>query len=164
MTAVPGSRIRLGARAYLISRSRNTALGVSHPVILRTLRPQAELVIGDNFRASGVTLCAANRITIGHRVMMGANVTVVDTDFHAADPLVRASAEDAASARSTPVDIGDDVFVGMNAIILKGVQVGAGARIGAAAVVTRDVPAGAVVAGNPAVIISSAKSVEGPMQ
>jgi acetyltransferase-like isoleucine patch superfamily enzyme len=52
------------------------------------------------------------------------------------------------------VRIGNDVFVGMNATILKGVSIGDGAVIGAGAVVTRDVPAGGIVGGNPARILT----------
>lgn len=149
-----GSSIEVGDDTYLISRSRNTALGVNHPVILRTLGRTATIRIGHFFRASGVTLCAAKSIVIGDRVMFGANVAIVDTDFHASDPPVRASPGDAANAKNAPVTIGDDVFVGMNAMILKGVTIGNAARVGAGSVVTRDVPAGAVVAGNPARLIS----------
>jgi maltose O-acetyltransferase len=51
---------------------------------------------------------------------------------------------------SRPVEIGDGAWIGIGAILLKGVQVGADARVAAGAVVTRDVPPGARVAGNPA--------------
>jgi acetyltransferase-like isoleucine patch superfamily enzyme len=151
------SSVRIGDRAYLISRSRNTALGVNHPIILRTVKSGARIGIGHRFRASGVTLCSANGIAIGDRVTLGANVTVADTDFHASDAQVRSSPEDASEAKNARIAIGDDVFVGMNALILKGVTIGPGAVIGAGAVVTRDVPDGAVAAGNPARIISPTK-------
>ncbi|MFA4943139.1 MAG: DapH/DapD/GlmU-related protein [Lentisphaeria bacterium] len=149
------SSIRIGNHAYLISRPKNTALGVNHPVILRTLKPDARLQIGDHFKASGVTICAAQSVTIGNRVMMGANVTVVDTDFHSSDPAVRFSPRDAEMAKTAAVTIGDDVFVGMNAMIMKGVSIGNAAIIGAGAVVVKDVPAGTIVAGNPAKIVST---------
>jgi acetyltransferase-like isoleucine patch superfamily enzyme len=153
------SSIHIGDHAYLISRSRNTALGVNHPVILRTLRPQARINIASRFRASGVTLCAAKGIVIGDRVTMGANVVVTDTDFHAAEPGVRSSGEDASCAKCAEVTIEDDVFVGMNAMILKGVAVGRGAIIGAGSVVTRYVPPRAIVAGNPAQVLSQSVPV-----
>ena len=153
ITVARGSSIRVGNGMYLISRSRNTALGVSHPSILRTLKSGARVCIGESFKASGVTICAATKIVIGDRVMIGANVTVVDTDFHSADPAVRFSNEDATQAKTAPVVIEDEVFIGMGAMILKGVTVGRGAIIGAGAVVSKDVPAGAIVAGNPAKII-----------
>ena len=148
------SSIRIGDHAYLISRSRNTALGVNHPVILRTLKTNARICIGSHFRASGATLCAASGLSIGDRVTMGANVTVMDTDFHASDTQVRSSMDDANQAKSAEVTIGDDVFVGMHALILKGVTIGRGATIGAGSVVTKDVLEGAIAAGNPAKVIS----------
>jgi acetyltransferase-like isoleucine patch superfamily enzyme len=149
------SSIRIGSHAYLISRSRNTALGVNHPVILRTMKPSARIRIGEHFRASGVTLCAARGILIGDRVTMGANAAVVDTDFHSLDPAKRFSPqEDELDTKAAPVSIGSDVFVGMNAMILKGVSIGNAAVVAAGSVVTKDVPDGAIVGGNPARIIS----------
>jgi acetyltransferase-like isoleucine patch superfamily enzyme len=148
------SSIRIGDRAYLVSRSRNTALGVNHPVIIRTLRTGAAICIGSHFRGSGIVLCAASGITIGDRVTMGANAVVADTDFHSSDPDIRSSMIDGIQAKTAKVTIGDDVFVGMNAVILKGVAIGRRAMIGAGSVVTKDVAEGTVAAGNPAHIIS----------
>ena len=147
------SSIRIGDHFYLISRSEDTALGVYHAAVIRTMEESAKICIGDYFKASGVTICAANSITIGHRVMMGANVTIVDTDFHSMDADVRFSKDDAKNAKTAPIVIGDDVFIGMNVMILKGVTIGRGAIIGAGAVVSRDVPEGAIVGGNPAKVI-----------
>ena len=87
--------------------------------------------------------------------MLGANVTVVDTDFHSLNSAMRFSVQgEGEDAKAAPVRIGNDVFVGMNAMILKGVSVGNEAVIGAGAVVTKDVPDGAIVGGNPARIIA----------
>jgi acetyltransferase-like isoleucine patch superfamily enzyme len=91
---------------------------------------------------------AETRIEIGNRVLLGSNVVVMDTDFHPLDAKERARG--ASTQRSEPVRIEDDVFVGTQALILKGVTIGRGAVIGAASVVTRDVPAWTIVAGNPA--------------
>lgn len=154
VTLASGSSIQIGAGIYLVSRSRNTALGVNHPSILRTLKEGARIRIGDYFRASGVTICAYKEISIGNRVAIGANVTIVDTDFHSVDPATRFSRKDAEQAKAAPVTIGDDVFIGMGAMILKGVTIGRAAIIGAGALVSRDVPESAVAAGNPAKILS----------
>ena len=91
------------------------------------------------------------RITIGDRVWVGANTVISDTDFHPLDPARRRA--DPLAANTAPISIADDVFIGMHALILKGVSIGAGAVIAAGSVVTRDVPAGSVVAGNPARVI-----------
>jgi len=155
ITIARNSSILIGDSAYLVSRSRNTALGVNHPVIIRTLKTGATICIGSHFRGSGIVLCAASGITIGDRVTMGANVVVADTDFHSSDPDIRSSMTDARHAKTAKVTISDDVFVGMNAVILKGVTIGRRATIGAGSVVTKDVPEGTVAAGNPAQIISS---------
>jgi acetyltransferase-like isoleucine patch superfamily enzyme len=57
------------------------------------------------------------------------------------------------SAQTAEITIEDDVFIGMNCLILKGVKIGQGSVIGAGSVVSRIVPAGVIVAGNPASII-----------
>ncbi len=74
----------------------------------------------------------------------------MDTDAHPLDPGARMRGE---SVQGKPVQIDDDVFIGTRAIILKGVHIHQGAVIGAGAVVARDVPPFAVVAGNPAKVV-----------
>jgi acetyltransferase-like isoleucine patch superfamily enzyme len=145
-----GSQVTLGERVVLCSWSRWTALGVSHPVVLRTLTPGAVLRIGRDTGISGGSFCAAVGIEIGERCLIGADVMISDTDFHAIDPEARSTTTDWSRIRSAPVRIGNDVFIGARAVILKGVQIGDGAVIGAGSVVTRSVPARSVAAGNPA--------------
>ncbi len=146
-----GSRIVLGHGVVLCSRSRWTALGVAHAVVLRTLRPGASITIGRGTGISGGSICAAVSVSIGERCMVGADVAIVDTDFHAVDAAVRDDGWN--NVACAPVHIGNDVFIGTRAIILKGVCIGHGATVGAGAVVVRDVPAFAIVAGNPARIV-----------
>lgn len=151
VSRVPGSRIRIGERGLFISTTYDTALGVAHPVVLRTLLPGATLDIADHVGASGASICAAVRVSIGDHVLLGADVVITDTDFH---PLHRDRRyAHVSGALHAPVIIQDDVFVGARSIVLKGVTIGAGAVIGAGSVVTRDVPAGAIAAGNPARVI-----------
>jgi len=147
-----GSRIVIGDDVVLCSQSRWTALGVSHPVVLRTLKPDALLSIGRGTGISGGSICAAVSIRIGERCLLGADVVIADTDFHSIDPTQREAGWSAIAC--APVEIGDDVFIGTRATVLKGVRIGNGAVIGAGAVVTRSVPAGAIAAGNPATILA----------
>ena len=146
-----GSKITLGARADLRSWRATNPLAPNHAVVLATRKRQAVIQIGDDCGLTGATLVAAERIEIGNRVLVGANATIVDTDFHPIDPDARR--RDILNGRHRPVIIGDDVFIGMNSLILKGVTIGAGAVIGAGSVVTADVPPRAIVAGNPAKVV-----------
>jgi len=147
------SKIIIGDSCIICSRSSQTALGVNHPVIIRTLRGNAILHIGSNVRMSGTTICAAKQIVIGNRCVIGSNVTIADTDFHSLDPLIRSSLDDASMASFKPVIIGEDVFIGGGTTILKGVNIGKGAVIGAGSVITSDIPPNSVAAGNPAKVI-----------
>jgi acetyltransferase-like isoleucine patch superfamily enzyme len=156
LTLAPKSTMSIGDDCLICSRSEQTALGVNHPVVLRTLRPGAVLSLGRGVRMSGTTVCAAQHVVIGDRCVIGSNVTIADTDFHSLDPQVRSSVDDLAGAGSRPVHIGNDVFIGSGSYILKGATVGDCAVIGAASVVTQAVEAGAIVAGNPA------RDVRGP--
>jgi acetyltransferase-like isoleucine patch superfamily enzyme len=83
-------------------------------------------------------LIAAREIQIGRDCMIGWDVVIMDTDQHGMEGAVPAA---------RPVTIGDRVWIGCRALVLKGVHVGDGAVIGAGAIVTRDVPAGAIVTG-----------------
>lgn len=142
-----GSVMNFGHGLQLRSTARSNPLGPNRPVVLCTWTRGAELEAGRNFSMTGGTICAAERISIGDDVAVGANSTIIDTDFHPLDPgLRRLSPQTAATA---PIEIGDDVFIGMNCIILKGVSVGSGAVIGAGSVVSASVDPGAIVAGNP---------------
>ena len=151
---VKGSVVEIGAHVVICSISKYTALGVNHPVIIRALLPGAQICVGDNVGLSGSTIVAARRINIGKNSMLGANTTVCDTDFHPISPSGRRGAklEDAASS---PIDIGENVFIGAGAMILKGVVIGRNSVIGAATVVTAVVPPDTIAAGNPAEVIRS---------
>jgi acetyltransferase-like isoleucine patch superfamily enzyme len=146
-----GSRIVLGDGLVLRSWRRSNPLLPHHPVVFATRSAGAEIRIGADCGLTGTTLVAAERIAIGNRVLIGANTSIVDTDFHPISPQQRREAPSV--GRSRPVVIHDDVFVGMNCLILKGVTIGAGSVVGAGSVISHDVPPRAIVAGNPARVV-----------
>src|SRR5690348_14836280 len=125
----PGSEIRIGSHVVLCSWSRHTALGVNHPTVLRTLARGARLTIGDHVGISGGAICAAESVTIGAYSMLGANVTVADTDFHPLAALNRRYSQ--AGVGTSPVRIGENVFLGTGTMVLKGVHIGDNSVIGA---------------------------------
>jgi acetyltransferase-like isoleucine patch superfamily enzyme len=121
--------------------------------------PGVRLEVGSGARLSIGTGTYLNRnaeviawtdVRIGRHCMIGWDVLIMDTDQHG----IRGNELD-----NRPVRIGDRVWIGARAIVLKGVSIGDGAVIGAGAVVTHDVPAGAVATGPAAqVIVRRAKA------
>jgi acetyltransferase-like isoleucine patch superfamily enzyme len=145
-----GARVTAGQHLVMISESVFSAVGVSHPCI-NAMEPEARILIGDDVGLSGASICCASSIKIGDRVMLGADSVVTDTDFHPVNVIPRRYVQ--TGVRTSPVVIGDDVFVGMRAIVLKGVRIGRGAVVAAGAIVTSDVPPYSIVAGQPARVI-----------
>jgi acetyltransferase-like isoleucine patch superfamily enzyme len=98
-------------------------------------------------------------------VNIGAGARIYDTDFHPLDSHDRRR-HDTSRIKSAPVRICEDVFIGANAIVLKGVTVGSRTIIGAGAVVTKSLPPDVVAAGNPARIVAklSSRQAEHPPQ
>lgn len=145
------STLIIGQNCNLRSTRRSNPLAPHHPCVLSTRRPDATLTIGDDFGMTGGVIVCEEKITIGQRVTIGANSTITDTDFHPIDPVWRYQYP--ADAKTAPVIIEDDVFIGMQVLILKGVTIGKNSMIGAGSVVTKSIPAGVIAAGNPARII-----------
>lgn len=127
----------------------------------------AYLEIGDYSYLSHASLVCSQAIHIGSRVFIAGGVTIADSDFHPVAPAARLADTLALSPlgdrHSRPpiqvqaVVIEDDVWIGYNAAIMKGVRVGAGAIVRPGAMVINDVPPGATVAGNPARIIQQSE-------
>jgi acetyltransferase-like isoleucine patch superfamily enzyme len=145
------SQIIFGTGLQLRSSLRSNPLGSNHPVILATWQAGACLEVGSDFAMTGGAICSAERITIGNNVGVGANTTIIDTDFHSFNPVERLMTP--LIAKTAPITIEDGAFIGMNCLILKGVTIGQDSIIGAGSVVSRDVPPHVVVAGNPAQVI-----------
>ncbi|MBN1828339.1 MAG: acyltransferase [Deltaproteobacteria bacterium] len=142
------SRMNFGPGLQLRSFVRSNPLGPNHPVLLATWKKESSLEVGANFAMTGGALVASSRILIGNNVTVGANSVIIDTDFHPIGPEDRRL--NPAEGKEADVIIEDDVFIGMNCLILKGVTMGRGSLAGAGSVVTSNVPSGVIVAGNPA--------------
>lgn len=120
----------------------------------------ASIYIGKRVFMNG-NLISAQRIEIGDDVMISWGVTIVDHDSHSISFSKRSEdvtnwqigKKDWSHVKISPVKICDKVWIGFNSIILKGINIGEGAVVGAGSVVTKDVPAWTIVAGNPARII-----------
>jgi len=154
-----GSSMSVGSGGRFLSSPTSNRHGLNRPCMLTTLSVNAAIRIGDQAGFSGAVICAAERVVIGNRVMLGANVTVTDTNSHPIDYRKRypenfgMMPEVVGEIATSPVKIGNDVFVGMHSVILKGVTIGDGAVVGAGSVVANDIPPRCIAAGNPARVI-----------
>lgn len=101
----------------------------------------------DGYLNRNATIVCSNEITIGKNVAIAQNVIIRDSDIH------HVIVDDKELPNSSPIYIGNNVWIGTAALILKGVTIGDGAIIAAGAVVTKDVPNNCLVAGNPAKVI-----------
>jgi len=151
--------IEIGRKFHSNGRAVANLAGAVGPSVLQTL-DEGRIRIGDNFGMSSVVISSRSSVTIGDRVSLGANARIYDHDFHALSAEARHTpGQDAAQCKSFPIMIGDDVLIGANAIVLKGVSIGARSIIGAGAVVTlREIPPDSIVAGNPARIVGTVGS------
>lgn len=135
------SMLEMHEKSSFIVNGNFTIRPGSHIIITKG----AKLVLGSGYFNRAVKIKCFKEITIGQRVAISENVTFWDSDAH--------KLGDCEEVVSKPITVGDDVWIGTNSIILKGVTIGNGAIIAAGSVVNKDVPAKALVGGVPAKII-----------
>lgn len=112
---------------------------------------RGKLIIGDNtFINVGSIISAHFKIKIGKNVQIAPGVIIMDSDFHGVE-------DRSVEVASTPISIGDNVWIASRAVILKGVKIGEGSTVAAGAVVTKDIPPYSLAAGVPAKVIKNLK-------
>jgi acetyltransferase-like isoleucine patch superfamily enzyme len=145
-----GSTICIGRGCAFRSDKTSNRIGVNRRCMISTLRPGSQISIGDRVRMSGAVLGAAESITIGDDVLCGANVTITDTDWHGLAPEERRK-----PGLSAPVLIHENVWLGLNVVVLKGVIIGTNTVVAAGSVVSKSLPPNVVAGGMPAVPLKS---------
>ena len=146
------ARLAIGKNWIACSNPRYNSLGVFQQVILKVRNPKAELIIEEDVGISGATISCSNRIQIGKGTLIGSGVIITDSDAHPINPFQR---QDRSYIRTAPVRIGEHVFIGARAMVLKGATIGDGCVIGAGSVVTGRIPPMSIVAGNPARVVGN---------
>lgn len=145
--------IRIGDNVVFTSEVSKNLVGLTGPTILCACYG-ARITIGDNSGLSSVVINSRSSIQIGSNVSVGGNVRIFDHDFHPLEWRDRRKPEHGEKTRVKPVVIEDDVFIGTNAVILKGTHIGARSIVAAGSVVFGlNIPPDAMVKGNPAIII-----------
>jgi acetyltransferase-like isoleucine patch superfamily enzyme len=138
------STIKIGSKCVFRSKPASNLIGVNRPCIFTSLGNGSTLTIGDRCGFSGTVIGCFDKITIGNDVRCGANTLITDSDWHLDDPR---------AGNPSPVVISDNVWLGVNVTILKGVTIGTNSVIGANSVVVKDIPAGVIAVGNPCKVV-----------
>lgn len=140
-------RLRLMKRNGIIEIGRRTTIwpGVRLSSLSSKGGKRACLTIGTCCSIGDRTeIHCCDGATIGSYVLISWDCNIIENNFHTTTD---------GSVKSSPITIGDRVWIGCRAIVLSGVTIGEGSVIGAGSVVTRDVPPGTLAAGNPARVI-----------
>lgn len=146
-----GSEIVLGDKVVCVSSFLANLMGLYQRSIIFA-RAGGKIVLGDDVRMSATTIYSRASIHIGNHTSIGGNTKIYDHDFHPIDPEERLDHPNS-GMKCKPVEIGENVFIGCNCIILKGSKIGNNCVIGAGAVVSGQFEDNCVIAGNPARVI-----------
>jgi acetyltransferase-like isoleucine patch superfamily enzyme len=144
----PLSTIKLGKNCIMRS-DITTNLACKKRCIIRTYNQNALIEIGNNTGINGSVLAAAEKIIIGKDVLIGYNCYISDTDNHVINPLMRHSG----MPETSPIYLNDNVWLGVNVVILKGVTIGKNSVIGANSLVLSNIPENVLAIGNPCRVI-----------
>ena len=128
------------------------------------IHQDGKCTVGDFTLLNGAIVMSEELVEIGSHCLISWGVGIADSDFHPLEPAQRLIDAQALAPffkdrpprpklKTAPVKIGDNVWIGMNAVILKGVTIGDNSVVAAGAVVTKSVPSNTIVAGNPAVTV-----------
>ena len=151
-----GAELSIGNNVTIKSSFLSNLVGLYSKTIIVTRAPGAYIRIGDNVGMSGVTIYARKGIEIGENTAIGGNTKILDNDFHPIEAetrnklLMDKNGGDSDLIPAKPIKIGKNCFIGCNAIILKGTELGDGCVVGAGAVVSGKFEPNSVIVGNPA--------------
>lgn len=145
-------KISIQAGTIIKSSFLSNLLGLYQRTIIVARTSEAIVEIGRNVGISGATIYARKSVKIGDNSKIGGNTKIMDNDFHPVDPVQRLECSNR-NMGVKAIEIGDNVFIGCNCLILKGAQIGDNSTIGAGSVVTGYIPDNCIAAGNPAKVI-----------
>jgi len=137
--------VLIGKQSSFRSNATSNLIGINRPCII-SAHSKARLVIGEKCGFSGTVIGCFKEIIIEDNVRCGANTTITDSDWHLADPR---------SGAPSSIHIHSNVWLGEGSYVLKGVTIGENSLIGAGSIVTKDIPANVIAAGNPCRVIKS---------
>lgn len=156
---ISGGEIIIGNNVTLHSKNVRYHTNMHSPVKLMVDRENALIKIGNNSRINGACIHAYSKIEVGQNCLIAANVQIIDSNGH---DLCFDNVQNRIHTSSVGKDIviEDNVWIGVNAVILPGVRIGYGSVIGANTVVSTDVPPMVIYSGNPGRIIKNYNNID----
>lgn len=149
----PKAEVRIGDGCFFKSGRGINPLASNIKGVIK-VHDNASVVIGNHCGFSSPVINIRHSLTMGDYVQVGAHVIFLDSDSHSLNYMDRRDADmDDRNKKSKAIVIGDDVLIGANSMVLKGVTIGSRSVIGAGSVVTRNIPDDVIAAGNPAKVI-----------
>lgn len=153
-----GGKITIGKGFTCNNKFISNSVGLLQPCLFNISAEGSRIIIGNNVGISGSTINASTSVSIGDNTIIGSGCLITDTDSHPILAEHRLLPYGGGQyTKQSPIVIEGNVFIGARSIIMKGVHIGQGVVVGAGSVVTKDVPANVIVAGNPAKIIKYLK-------
>lgn len=147
------SKVSIGYNFLVFSGNMGNPMGRNISSFIK-VGEKGTLIIGDKTGMSSAVIWCEDKIEIGNNVKIGALAIIADNDSHSMDPMIRLdSSLDRLHIKTKPIKICDNVLIGANSIVLKGVTIGENTVIGAGSVVTKGIPANVIAAGNPCKVI-----------
>lgn len=172
--ALLGKDCRFGSRAWCVNRGSQDNIQLGNHVACRgILRSEpfhpGNILIGDYvYIGDDCIISCAEKIEIGAFTLLAHGVQVFDNDSHPVSAALRERdyqivlgllAGERVDISRAPIKIGERVWVGFNAILMKGISIGNESIVAAGSIVTSDVPAKTIVAGNPARVVRDINNV-----
>jgi acetyltransferase-like isoleucine patch superfamily enzyme len=142
-----GGHIRIGKNCSIGRRKKSSLIGLYHMTSLVAIGTQANIQIGNNVCLNGVAINAKSHISIGDNCRIASGVMILDHNGHEVESLNSA----------LPIHIGNNVWIGLNAIILKGCVIPDNCIVAAGSVVKGKFEPNSIIQGNPGVVIRKIK-------
>jgi acetyltransferase-like isoleucine patch superfamily enzyme len=139
----------LGENIIFNSSNNSYHVNMFAPVKIQCDKPNAMIKIGDYTRIHGSCIHAFELIEIGNNCLIAANCQIIDSNGHALEKNKRFTSQ----GFTSPIKIGNNVWIGTGCIILPGVTIGDGSIVAAGSVVTKSIPGNSIYGGNPAQFI-----------
>ena len=150
---VGSNKLVIGNNVYLRSNSNGYHAGMPFGTSILIDGESAVCSIGDNSRINGCYIHAKRNILIGEKCVIAAGTNIIDSNGHVSNSLDRTIGRD----NPEPIVIGNNVWIGLNVIVLKGTVIGDNSIIAAGSVVKGHFPCNVVLRGNPAIIVKEIK-------